>query len=431
MYQKLCRGSWFALIILLSGAVVNRTPVFAQTADTLSLKQLIDEALSNNRSVMSASKQYEASKEVPKQVSTLPDPSLSYTYFPSSLETRLGPQRHMISASQTFPFFGKLRLQKEIAESRAEVFDQQFEISKRDILYKVKKAYYDLFWIQQSIRILTEYDDILGSFISVAQTKYATGTGNQQAVLKAQVELSAIDEKIISFNQQEKKIIAALNGLLNRDVQSPLFVAATLDTVFLEVAESDLLSMVIDDKQELKAVKSMIQMETLKSQLFKKQYYPDFSVGINYFDLGERTDADPKDNGRNAYNIMLKVNVPIWWNKYRSGVAESQLNVQSNQYLYEDISNTAFSELSDNYFKLGSLQETIRLYARKIIPESEQTLNVSIFEYSTGTIEFLSLLDSERMILGFKLNYYRLLSDYHKSVNEIERIVGRPITKTN
>ncbi|NIV04326.1 TolC family protein, partial [Candidatus Saccharibacteria bacterium] len=132
------------------------------------LESLVQEALRNNPQIKSAEQQWRSVQRRVPQVSSLDDPILSYTRWGSSVETRVGPQENVFMLSQRFPFLGKLSLKGDMANQDATAAEQEYQATVRDVIYKLKLAYYDLYWIDQSLSILEEYQQLLRDFQRVA-----------------------------------------------------------------------------------------------------------------------------------------------------------------------------------------------------------------------------------------------------------------------
>ena len=264
-----------------------------EDGNSLSLRALIDEALQNNPDIQAADHRWRAAEEKPAQVSSLPDPIVSYSRFGSSIETRLGPQESVYALSQRIPFPGKLGLQGEMATQDAVVTEQDYEATKRDIIFKVKNAYYDLYWIDQTIATLERYLTILQDFTGVAEQKYATGKGIQANVLKSQVEISAVVEKKLSFAKLRESNVAQINALLDRPQSSGLGMASEIDTNRVQFNESVLVDYAVRQRQELQSARAMIQKSEFMKNLAKKEYLPDFNLQANYIDISKGMSTAP------------------------------------------------------------------------------------------------------------------------------------------
>lgn len=397
----------------------------AQNTDrqNVSLDALIQEALQNNPMIQSMDQRVRAAEQRAPQVSALDDPMLSYTRWISSVETRVGPQENVLMLSQRLPFFGKLGLRGDMAEQDAAATQQAYSATRRDIVFRVKHAFYDLYWIDQSLAILDEYQRLLQSFQQVAARKYATGTGIQANVLKAQVEISSIDERRLNFSKMREGAVARLNALLGREQAVAIGAVSIVDTALYAKAEQELLQSAYTARQELLAAEAMVAKADLGIKLARKNYWPDLSLAATYITIPSGRTMAP-DNGKDPWSIQAGINLPIWLGKRRAAVDEAQATRVANQLHQENLRNEIAAEIRDLFARLKTGEQTLRLYREQLLPDAERTLQSSQSSYQTGTLDFLSLLDSERMLLQFRLAYVKELANYRQQVAALERTVG-------
>ena len=76
------------------------------------LDEYLVQAAENNPGLKAKFAAYQAALEQVPQIGSLPDPQVMFGYFIRPMETRVGPQRARISASQMFPWFGTLGFKK-------------------------------------------------------------------------------------------------------------------------------------------------------------------------------------------------------------------------------------------------------------------------------------------------------------------------------
>ena len=388
----------------------------------LKLDWVIEQALQRNPQIQAAEWRWHAVEQREPQISSLDDPVLSYSRWLSTPETRVGPQENVLMLAQRIPFFGKLSLKGEMASHEALAAEQQYHATRRDIIYKVKTVYYDLYWIDNSLSILNEYQDVLRSFMKVAEGKYRTGIGIQANVLKADLEISAIEERKLNFIKMRRGTSARLNALLNREPQSPLDSPGPLDTSEVPIDTTRILQAALN-RQELQEVQAMIRRSEAGVSLARRNYFPDFVLLANYVTIPDgRTSA--LDSGKDPYGIQIGLTVPLWFGKLSAALDEAKAHEQSLQLSYRDLHNQIAAEVMDVLARLRAAHETVSLYDQQIIPDAERTLASALSSYQTGTLDFLSLLDSERMLLNFRLARAKELANYWKQVAALERAVG-------
>ncbi len=415
---------------LIVGVFFSTFPLFSQEVPRgkTALSELIEEALSQNPQIKAARNEWEASLQVIPQAKSLPDPMLSYSYFGQSVETRLGPQRNKFSLSQKFPFFGKLSLKGEIARKGASVLEEQYMAVKLNIVLKVKKAFFSLFWLDRAIRIAQEEKEVLERLTKIAEKKYETGEANQQDVLKAQLEISKVQDKILILNQRRRAIAAELNALLNRRPDSFIGEVEEFEVPELRLKLEKLYEWAREMRPELRKAQHFIEKNEESLKLAKKNYFPDFRLMFDYIDIGGGTTTNIKD-GRNSWMASVGINIPIWRKKLHAAEAEAATKLKASQDSYKNVQNETLSRVNELFFEVETASEQVNLYKYSLLPLAEQSLKASEVGYLTGKVDFLNLLDAERMVLLIRIGYFKTIADLGKSLAQLERVIGKDLTE--
>ncbi len=405
-------------------------PLFSQEAPEKKtvLSELIKEALGQNPQIKAARNEWQASLKVIPQAKSLPDPMLSYSHFGQSIETRLGPQRNKFSLSQKFPFFGKLSLKGEIARKGAAVLEERYNEVKADIALKVKKAFFSLFWFDKAIRISQEEKEVIQRLAKIAEKKYETGKASQQDVLKAQLEISKVLDKLLILKQGRIARVAELNSLLNRPPDSYLGEVEEFEIPELKVELEKLYELAREMRPEMRKAQHFIEKNEENLKLAKKNYFPDFKLMVNYIDIGAGTTTNIED-GRNSWMASVGINIPIWRKKLHAAEAEAAISLNASKDRYNDVENVTLSQVNEFFFEVKTAQEQVELYRYSLLPQAEQTFKASEIGYLTGKVDFLDLLDSERMVLLVKIGYFKTIADFGKSLAHLERVVGKNLTE--
>ncbi len=388
---------------------------------------LIKEAMESNPQIMAARAEWQAAEAIIKAKGALPDPQFSYTYFVENIETRVGPQRNIFGLRQSFPFYGKRDIRAEVAQNEADALNESYEAIKREVIQQIKKAYYELFYIYKAIDITQDEKELLKRYESIARTKYETGIGSQQDILKVQVEITNLNDKLLSLGNQKQMAEASINTLLNRPPYQPLGRPITPKIEKISCGLNELLKMAEDKRQEVRAAKAIIERNRETYRLTKRDYFPDLTLGVNYFDISHGP-LPAADNGDDAWNIVFSINLPIWYNKLSSQTKSALEGVKASQKLHRNTLNLALFEVKDNHYRLVTAQETIDLYENALIPQAEQSIKSAEAGYVTGKVSFLDLLDAERVLLKIQFGYWRAIADYAQRLADLERAVGMDLS---
>jgi outer membrane protein TolC len=329
----------------------------------------------------------------------------------------------VFALSQRIPFPGKLGLKGKMAGQEALVELQNYEATTRDVIFKVKQAYYDLYWVDRSLEILEQYISLLEDFTRVAEQKYATGQGIQANVLQSQVEISSIMERTFGYEKMRKGLVARLNALLDRPQEMELGKASRIDTSRVHIDETVLVHRALSQRQELLAIQALIEKSNYMRSLAKRNYLPDFNLQAKYIDISKGVSVAP-DAGKNAWSLMLGLNVPIWLSKRNAAVREAEEIISSNNLRYENFRNQVEAEIKDFYNRLEITGKTLDLYEQALLTQAENSLRSVISSYQTGRLDFLNLLDAERVLLNLRLSYVKEQANYRKQLAALERAVG-------
>ena len=406
--------------LLLAGLLAG--PVWSQEETALDpraeLAEYVRYAEQHNPKLKQAATRYQATLAKVPAASAWVDPRLTYGYFARPVETRTGPQEMRFSAAQTFPWKGKLDLKGRIAQQAAAVEGQRYEATRRSLIFEVKAAYYDCYFLERAIAVTEGNLRLLAHLEEVGRTRYRGGTGEQAPVLKAQVELGRLEDQLRSLRQRRRPVTARLNAALGRAVTAPIAVPDSLPMAAFDLDEEVL-------KERLQAANPMLRMrhtqaraQSLGVELAGKQFYPDLTVSLDYIHIGDR--------GANPLMAMATLNLPLWRSSYEAGERAAKLSHQTALQGVADEKNKLVAELELALYKQRDAQSRSALYRDRLLPKAEQALNVTQRAFAADRSDFLAVIDAQRTLLEFQLAYERARTDQALHWAEIEKLVGAP-----
>jgi cobalt-zinc-cadmium efflux system outer membrane protein len=397
----------------------------AQNAAPVVLDELIAEALKNNPGVQSALRMVEARRRRVPQARALPDPVVSVGWMgdirPFGVQRQDPSSFRSFSAMQEIPYPGKLKLRGDIADREAEALWWDYEAVRREVVAEVKAAYYDYFAAHKAIEITHKNQDLLEKLVKIAETRYQVGKGIQQDVLKAQVELSRLRQRLTVFEQQQRTAQVRLNTLLFRAAEAPLGPPASVEMAELAYALETLYQLARENDTGLQREQRLIERSQLAVNLARKEYYPDLGVGYMY----QNRPLMPEMHG-----FTFSLNIPIFYkSKQREGVNEATEELLSAQRSRENRETAVAFEVKQQYLAAQASKELARLYAQAVVPQSSLALESALAAYEVGSVDFLTVLDSFITVLDYEISYYRELANYQIALARLEPLVGAELTK--
>lgn len=386
---------------------------------TIVLPALIQEALARNPEVVAARKQWEAAAHRIAQAQSLDDPTLSVQLWnvPQSVNVTQ-TQNSIFGLSQNLPFPGKLALKGDVASRAADMSKQAVRAKERELTARLKQTYYDLFLAQKAVQLNGEQVELLRQFVEIANAKFQTGKGSQADVLKAQVELSLIHQQLPVLEARRETAEAMLNTLLDRDPASPLGIPQAPSQRPLDKTIEELHRLALNDRPELKAAELAVQRNEQSYALAQRQYYPDFNVAVQRFQNFQAND------GFGAY-VAMSIPFAFWTKpKYDAGVQEAAAAVSAARAQHQTLENLTRFQINDLLAKLRATDQIATLYRTTILPQAGQSLEATRVGYRTGKVGFLDLIEAQRAIRDFQLEYFKALVDQQHRLAELEQVVG-------
>ena len=406
-------------VILFTGEELKAQGTDSVQRDRLMLPELIQGVLARNPELVAARKQWEAATNRITQARSLDDPILSIQLWnvPQPFKATQADNT-IFGLSQNLPFPGKLGLKGEVASRSADMTEQAVHAKERELVARLKQAYYDLFLMQKTIQIHHEQVELLRQFFEIANTKFRAGKGSQADVLKAQVELSLLQQQLPVLEQRRKTAGAMLNTLLDRDPSLPLGLAQEPSPLPIDQPLDDLHRLALNDRPELKAAELDVRRSEQSRALAQRQYYPDFNVAFQRFQNYQAND------GFGAY-VAMSIPFAFWTKpKYDAGVQEAAAAVSVAQAQQHTLENLTRFQVDDLLAKLRATDQVATLYRTTILPQAEQSLESARVGYRVGKGSFLDLIDAQRTWRGFQHEYFKAIVDRQHRLAELEQVVG-------
>ncbi|APG26995.1 hypothetical protein A7E78_03595 [Syntrophotalea acetylenivorans] len=423
-------GLLFVLLLLI-GVPEQIEAVAGESTDPGSnprarLARHVDEALNNNPDLQAAEARWQMARHKIGPARSFEDPQLSFVLSNYPVDSLGGDETPMtgkeIQLSQMFPFPGKLAAQGEMAEYQAIGQQGVYEEAKRQLVQKVKDAWFLLYFQQRAIDITRLNLDILRDFIQLTETRYAVGTGLQQDVLKAQVERSRLLDRLFNLEQQRISSLAEFNRLLNRPSSTPLAPPEVLKPTMVQASQQQLLGHALTQRPLFTTYQAGIDRYKTQRRLAKLDYYPNFKIFAGYRQR-EEVPGDPVE-GDDFVSAGVSINLPLWQGKRKAAVAEADSGIRLAQRQYQELSNRVAFAITDQYAQMTKNRDLVDLYQTGIIPQAEQSFEASLAAYQVGDVDFLNLLDSLMTLFRYQVDYHRALADHERSVARLEATVG-------
>ncbi|MGH7588201.1 MAG: TolC family protein [Gemmatimonadota bacterium] len=431
--------------------LIGPGPVTAQEADSSSdLADLLARAAAGNPRIAAAEQAVEATRARAAAAGILPDPMIGVglvnALVSDPLSSRDFMTMRMVEVGQRFPYPGKLALEDEIAASEIAAAEAERRAVELEVVSEVKRAYYELFFLDRSHEIVDRNRALLDDFASITRVRYGVGTGSQQDVLKAQVEHTRLGDELIGLAERRAAVLAELNALLDRPSSEPVEKLALPETIIEAaipepgqevrftaiVLEAAGPSGPIPDLESLQrraeegnplihAHLARIRGQEARADLAGKAALPDFDLSFGY---GQRS------NREDMLSVWLSVPVPVVKGHKQDALeAGERAEVSSLEAGHRGMVNEIRAEVAGLHASLIRTRDQLALLGEGILPQARASLESATAGYSVATVDFLTVIDSQATLFRHELDYHRLLTAFGTDLATLEQVVGGEVLR--
>ena len=405
----------------------ERTDITTLFAENLKLPDLIRVAVERSPKVSAAKARWQATIEQYPQATTLTDPMLMYGYYMRSVETRVGPQRHRISFSQTFPYPGTLDAAGEVVKKAIEIEHVKYEQVIRNLIVNLKLSYHELAYLQRAVELTRQNHDLVASILTIATTRYAEGKTTLNDVLKAQSQLAQLEYDLILLDELQRVEHANIRGILSVPSATALGTTVPVPYEPLDVGLADIERQALAKRQELRIAELTIEKAADRIALAELQTKPMLKLDLMTIETGEALMLGVPDSGKNPFSIGVGVTIPWSSLKNSSKVREAQQNreaVAADKHALEDETKVALRKI---YFRLENAKRLVELYETTLIPQAGTAIEVAETWHQEGPKSIAGFLETQSVWLNFNLARMRAIADYQQNLARLEQLVGGKI----
>jgi outer membrane protein TolC len=263
--------------------------------------------------------------------------------------------------------------------------------------------------------VLVHERALLHDMRDVARVREAAGTAPQQDALKLELAIAEVEDELTMVEHEEDRTRARLNELLGRNAHAPLpYPSWSIPSV--DRAEAPALAdTALARRPEVASATREVEAADLSRRLAKREYIPDLMVGAKW-EFG--TDKD------DAWELMVGIDLPLWLGKRGAMVREAEAMQTAARFRLRADSLRIHREVEDAVHGLRSARERLVRFEERILPRAEQAFRSSEASYRAGRVEFIDYLDSQRMLLAMRREYFAVVAELGAEAAALERAIA-------
>jgi outer membrane protein TolC len=288
-----------------------------------------------------------------------------------------------VGVTQSFPPLGRIGAQRAVGRAEADVRDAELEALRRQLASQVRSFYGRIYALDREGQALDSGSALLQSLARAAMDRYSASRIEQEAVLKAQLSSSRLDERRNDLEAERAATVAALNQILDRQEDEPIGRVESLPEV--QVPDSEWTALAISRSADVQARRAAVNAATRRVQVARSGYWPEVMAGG---DIGLRGKLDP------VVGLRVGVTLPLWETRrarFEVKAAEAELQMAQEELReMEAMVRSTVTRLSADWTRSA---EQIRLYREALIPQSQAALNAAQSSFLTDRVDFSTVIE--------------------------------------
>jgi len=381
----------------------------------------------------------------------LPDPKMSVGLMGIGADTfhfnQEGMTQLAVGLSQMFPRGQSRSLSQERLNILAQQYPHQRQNRKAELAVQVSQLWLSAYQAQESIRLINKDRSLFEYLVDVAEASYVTASGNtrQQDLIRAQLELTRLDDRLTALHQNQEQAIQQLNQFIGHyggnQVTTPINfktgwgsqqTAVSLDLPHIKLLEShELDNTNLSDNNHIyqslsahpavKALQQRIEAEQVGVELARQKYKPEWGVNASY---GYRANADNGMQRADMMTVGITFDLPLFSKnrqdqELKAAIASSEAIETEKDLLLRKM----MASLQTNQALLERLKQRQDLYNGQLLPQMSEQAEASLTAYTNDDGDFAEVVRARIAELNARIDALKINIDIEKTTIKLNYLL--------
>ena len=312
---------------------------------------------------------------------------------------------------QAFPPGDARALRRSRLDWESSAVRHAAETRREETRLQVRQDWLTLYLGQRSEALLEETRPLFQDLLDVTRSLYAVGRKNQQDVLRAELELGRLEEKLIEARGQQQQARAALAQWIGDLAERPL--PGTLPAL-PAVADLASLEAGLQAHPRLRASDARLAAQAADIDLATEERKPGWALDLGYaYRDGELPDGQPRSD---FVTVGITVDLPF----LRRSALDSRMTAalesrDAGEWQREALRRELEGLLRITHARWTELEQRLALYEREILAQASATAQAAKLAYQSDTADFADVMRAAIDELDARLEYLRLQVEQARS----------------
>uniref|UniRef100_A0A7C2JZS8 TolC family protein n=1 Tax=Schlesneria paludicola TaxID=360056 RepID=A0A7C2JZS8_9PLAN len=388
-----------------------------------SLPELEAYALSANPTLRRMQQEAAAAWDKTRYVAALPDPSVGSTFFVPPMNFEPDRQVADLQLMQMIPWLSRLKAEAQRACFEALAAENLYHAERLRVVGDLRATWFKYYVLNKQIETTLADQSQLESLIKTANARVATGDAQPGDVLLATLELTSLQEQLISYRQQIVATNAELNRLLGRDAAIAIQPPSEIAREFPDWDHGLLKAVALESQPEVAAARLRTAATRWGVEVARLQRRPDLTFGVGWVFM-DAPGATMSDAGRDSLMLGVSTTLPLSRSKYEAMLSQATRENHAAHASMDEIVVRLDAQLRDLWEQAQASHETVQLYERSILPQARQTFEADLQALANNSVTFDRVVRDYRTVLNLELGLHRALGQQAITLARIRQTVG-------
>ncbi len=391
------------------------------------LETYVAYALRNSPALRAQFDDWQAATHGIAQQRRLPEPTFTYGFYVSQVETRVGPQRHRFSLSQNLPWPTQLTAGADAASHEAASAQRRFDAAALTVARRVSAAYWQLWLVEHTRQVQRDQREVLNYMFESARVRLEVGKSSLADLGQIQLSVSRLTDTLAGLDEREQIAAAELTAAMGAPIGTAVTTAAQPPPLLRVVEPPAALRAAIQDHPAIESLGLLAASRRERSRSADAEGYPGFMLGVDYIETGKTDMPDVPDSGKDAVIVKLGLRIPLWWGAY--GAKSDQALAEGAAFRARQAAALveAEAELEKTLARVRDATRRVRLYRGTLVPQAETVYGSVLGSYQTGDVSLAEVLLAQRDLLELQLGLFDGRVDHALAWARLEEVVGREV----
>lgn len=397
---------------------------FVLPADGESLPDLEAWAIANNPTLRRMQQEASAEWAQTGYVSKLPDPTVGTMVYTPPMHYDPDRQLAEVQIMQMIPWLGRLQAEQRRAQLEALAAVNLYQAERLRVIGDIRATWFQLYILQKQVETTEADKEQLQSLLNTANARVRTGAAQPGDVLMATLELSSLQEQLLTYRQQIASAMAELNRLAGRESQTPITAPEAIAVEFPSWNHELLRDTAFSRQPELNAARLRTAATRWGIEVARLKRRPDLTFGIGWMIMDA---PGVPAAGQDSWTLGVTASIPIWHRKYDAMTSEASREHFAAHASEDEVALKLDALLRSLWEQAVASHKAVELYEKTIIPQARQTFEADQASLMNNAVTFDRVIRDYRTLLSLELGYHRALGQLATAVARIRQAVGEDL----